>query len=39
MDGALKKSYLSQNLSLADRHQQDTFSIVVIPTIPLSNIT
>lgn len=25
MDGALKNSYLSQNLSLADRHQQDTF--------------
>lgn len=25
MDGALKKSYLSQNLSLADRLQQDTF--------------
>lgn len=39
MDGALKNSYLSQNLSLADQHQQDTFSIVVTPAVPLSNIT
>lgn len=25
MDDALKNSYISLNLSLADRHQQDTF--------------